>query len=92
VEGAHPVTVTWDLETPKPVIWPPGDKWERKETPLALSPDFDFWQYRVKAGLQWADVTGQWPQPPWRTRLDRLYYRLVAEARAITDARDNPGA
>ena len=57
-----------------------------QEAPVVITPDFAFWEYRVRAGLSWADVSGQWPQPAWRTRLDRLYYRLVDEA----DAERNP--
>jgi hypothetical protein len=90
--GVHPVVATWELGTPDPIMWrPPGTPYERPEVPFVVTPDFDLWQYRVRAGLQWADLTGQWPQPPWRTDLDRLYCRLVDNARTINDARTNPG-
>ena len=86
-----PLIETWDLTAPEPIIWPRTPEnlnaySPKQEAPLVITPDFAFWEYRVRAGLSWADVSGQWPQPLWRTRLDRLYYRLVDEA----DAERNP--
>jgi hypothetical protein len=90
-EAGKPVIETWEPDRPAPLIWPDtaanrGLYSPRWETPLVVTPDFAFWEYRRRAGLSWADVSGQWPQPRWRTRLDRLYYRLVDEA----DAERNP--
>ena len=87
-----PLLETWDMATPEPMIWPrTADNLNayapNQEMPLVVTPDFAFWEYRVRAGLSWADVTGQWPQPRWRTRLDRLYYRLTDEADAERTAR-----
>ena len=82
---------TWEPGRPDPLLWPRtaanlAAYAPKYATPLAVTPDFAFWEYRRRAGLAWTDVSGQWPQPLWRTRLDRLYYRLVDEA----DAERNP--
>ena len=89
-----PVYETWDPATPDAIIWPRTTENLRayapnQERPLVVTPDFAFWEYRRRANLSWADVSGQWPQPMWRTRLDRLYYRLADEADA---ERNPPGA
>jgi hypothetical protein len=80
------VIESWDLARPAPIPWP-DTKANREafaprvETPLVITPDFALWEYRQAAGLHWADLTGQWPQPPWRTDLDRTYQELVTRAR-----------
>jgi hypothetical protein len=50
------------------------------ETPLVITPDYALWEYRRQNGLSWADLTGRWPQPPWRTRTDRHYQDLFNTA------------
>jgi hypothetical protein len=80
------VIESWDLDRPAPIVWPDTKANReayspRMETPLVTTPDFALWEYRQGAGLTWADLTGQWPQPPWRTRLDREYQELVIRAR-----------
>lgn len=76
----------WELTTPDPVIWPDTKANReayspRMETPLVVTPDFALWEYRRQNGLTWADLTGQWPQPRWRTQVDRHYQELVTRAR-----------
>ncbi len=92
-EAGRPVIETWELDRPAPILWPdtPANRAAyspRWETPLVVTPDFAFWEFRRQDALHWADVTGQWPQPRWRTRLDRLYYRLWNEAQNILAERE----
>lgn len=77
---------------PDPIIWPDTkanrDAFApRMETPLVITPDFGLWEYRRQTGLTWADLTGIWPQPPWRTQIDRYYQHLVVQAQHELAAR-----
>ncbi len=41
------------------------------------------WTYRRNnPGLTWADLTGEWPQPLWRTDLDLWYSSIYGEYQA----------
>jgi hypothetical protein len=44
-----------------------------------VSRDFLLWIYRQEnPTITWADLTGIWPQPQWRTDLDLWYRHLQA--------------
>lgn len=76
---------SWELTRPAPIIWPDTTANResyapRMETPLVVTPDWGLWEYRRQNGLTWADLTGVWPQPPWRTQVDRQYQSLWNQA------------
>jgi hypothetical protein len=50
---------------------------------VKVPPDFVLYLYRKEMGLTWGDLTGQWPQPPWRTYQDLWYQQIAGEAHTV---------
>lgn len=49
--------------------------------------DFALFQYRREMRLSWSDLTGEYPQPEWRTEQDMWYLQLAGEMAPILAAR-----
>lgn len=43
--------------------------------------------YRKQSGLSWADLSGVWPQPYWRTSQDLWYMDIEGQVRPILEER-----
>lgn len=58
-----------------------------------MSYDFILWIYRRNnPGMTWGDLTGEWPQPVWRTELDLWYFGIKGEVDALKSKQDQAAA
>lgn len=52
---------------------------------VSIPYDFILYLYRKRAGLHWSELSGEWPQPIWRTEQDLWYMDIEGQVQPILE-------